>query len=60
MSDVKIADVANNVVNKNRKYKHNVEKSIKTKRKEKTVKRETVYKSDVPSSALGNNDLCND
>lgn len=48
MSDVKITDVADHAVNKNRKYKHSVDKSIETKYKKKTVKRETVYKSEVP------------
>lgn len=49
-NDKKLIDVAADAVNKNRKYKHSVDKSIETDRKKKTVKRETVYKSEVPES----------
>ncbi|WGL31244.1 hypothetical protein [Dipodfec virus UOA04_Rod_841] len=48
-NDKTIIGVAADAVNKNRKYKHSVDKSIETKNKKKTVKRETVYKS-TPAS----------
>ncbi len=52
----KIYDVAANVVNKNRKYQHTTDKQIKTEKKTKKVKRETIYRSD-PSIAVAKSDL---